>query len=78
MSDPRSIAPATEFTRPPERRRAHRALRAIPWTALVLAAAGNMTASLTGMSTLVRLAFGLTALLCIIVLVADHLRGRRR
>ncbi|WP_157570266.1 hypothetical protein [Microtetraspora malaysiensis] len=52
-------------------------LRAVLWCLLVLAAAANMVASLSGMSTLVRLAFGMTGVACVILLVIDNIRARR-
>lgn len=55
-----------------------RALRALLWAVLVLSAAANAVASLSGMSTPVRLAFGVTAALCVLALVVDSARGRRR
>ncbi|NUP64467.1 MAG: hypothetical protein HOW71_20080 [Nonomuraea sp.] len=53
-------------------------LRAALWCLLVLAASANLVASLSGMSTSVRLAFGLTAVACVILLIVDNLRSRRR
>lgn len=76
MTDPYRIDPVAEPPRP-RRESGGLALRLFLWIVLVLTAVGNLVTSLTGMNTLVPLAFGLTAVLCIIALVADHMRRRR-
>ncbi|MET9258952.1 hypothetical protein [Amycolatopsis sp. NPDC004079] len=52
------------------------ALRAGLWLLLVLSAAGNAVASLGSMDTLIRLAFGVVTVLCIIGLIVHHVRHR--
>jgi hypothetical protein len=55
-----------------------RGLRTALWVALVVSGAANAGTSMSGLSPLLSLAFGVATLLCVVALVAHHVRGRRR
>lgn len=53
------------------------ALRRLVWVLLVASLVGNTVVSFGGVPTMVHLALGVVAGLCVVVLAAPHLRSRR-
>lgn len=53
-------------------------VRALLWVVLVISAAGNAVSSLGELGTLISLGFGIVTVLCIVLLIVSHLRGRRQ
>ncbi|AVZ73951.1 hypothetical protein SLUN_19045 [Streptomyces lunaelactis] len=53
-------------------------LRTLLWLVLVISAIGNSVASYGGATTRIHLAFGTVTALCVVALLAQRLRGRRR
>ena len=51
--------------------------RTAVWTVLVLSAAANAATSMSGLSTLLAVGFGVVTLGCVAALVADYLKRRR-
>ncbi|MDE3722558.1 hypothetical protein PWG71_14295 [Nocardiopsis sp. N85] len=54
------------------------AVRASLWLLIILGATANAVTSFGGFHPLISVAFGLSTVLCIVLLVMHHLRHRRR
>lgn len=61
---------------PPAPRTAHRVVRAVLWSLLVISVFGNSVASLGDPGLAVHLVFGLVSAVCAAALIADWRRSR--
>jgi hypothetical protein len=78
MTDPYRITdePQTDATVAPGNGRSG-VFRTLIWLVLVVSAVGNSVASFADVSPVVHTGLGAIALLCVVTLITQHVRGRR-